>query len=41
MIVGNYMEKFLEMLRYIKYIRDEKINIQHLLSGLLQSYRDR
>ena len=32
---------FLELLRYVRYIKDEKVKIQHFLSGLPQSYKDR
>ena len=33
--------KFLELLRYVRYIKDEKAKIQCFLSGLPQSYKDR
>ena len=33
--------KFLELLRYARYIKDEKVKIQQFLSGLPQSYQDR
>ena len=26
---------------YVKYIKDAKLKIQHLLSGFLESYKDR
>ena len=32
---------FWKLLRYVRYIRDEKVKVQHFLSGLPQSYRDR
>jgi hypothetical protein len=35
----EYVNKFLDMFRYVKYIMDEKVKIQHLLSVLPQSYR--
>ena len=35
----EYANKFLELLRYVRYIKDEKF--QHFLSGLPQSYKDR
>ena len=46
MILGQqtmeeYANKFLELLRYVRYIKDEKVKIQHFLSGLPQSYKDR
>ena len=37
----EYANKFLEFLRYVKYIKDEKVKVQHFLSGLPQSYKDR
>ena len=37
----EYANKFLELLRYVRYIRDEKVKVQHFLSGLPQSYKDR
>ena len=37
----EYANKFLELLRYVWYIRDEKVKVQHFLSGLPQSYKDR
>ena len=36
----EYANKFLELLRYDRYIKDEKVKIQHFLSGLPQSYKD-
>ena len=35
----EYANKFLELLRYVTYIRDEKVKIQHFLSGFPQSYK--
>ena len=37
----EYANKFLELLRYVRYIKDEKLKIHHFLSGLPQSYKDR
>ena len=37
----EYANKFLELLRYVQYIRDEKVKVQRFLSGLPQSYKDR
>ena len=37
----EYANRFLELLRYIRYIKDEKVKIQHFLSGLPQYYKDR
>ena len=36
----EYANKFLELLRYVKYIRDDKVKIQHFLSGLPHPYKD-
>ena len=36
----EYANKFLELLRYVRYIRDDKVKIQNFLSGLLQYYKD-
>jgi hypothetical protein len=32
---------FMELLRYVPYLKDEKERIQHFLSGFPQSYQDR
>ena len=37
----EYANKFLELWRYLRYIRDEKVKVQRFLSGLPQSYKDR
>ena len=37
----EYANKFLELLRYVRYIKDEKVKIQCFLSGFPQSYKDR
>ena len=37
----EYENKFLELLRYARYIKDEKVKIQRFLSGFPQSYKDR
>ena len=39
--MDEYANKFLELLRYVRYIRDEKVKIQQFLSGLPQAYKDR
>ena len=36
----EYANKFLELLRYVMYIKDEKVKIHHFLSVLPQSYKD-
>ena len=37
----EYANKFLELLSYVWYIRDEKVKVQRFLSGLPQYYKDR
>ena len=37
----EHVNTFLELLRYVRYIRDEKVTIQRFLSGLPQAYKDR
>ena len=37
----EYANNFLELLRYVRYIKDDKVKIQHFLSGLPQPYKDR
>ena len=37
----EYANKFLELLRYVKYIKDKKVKIQCFLSGLPQYYKER
>ena len=37
----EYANKFLELLKYVRYIKDEKVKVHHFLSGLPQSYKDR
>ena len=32
--MGDYANKFLELLRYARYIRDDKVKIHHFPSGL-------
>ena len=39
--MDEYANKFLELLRYVWYIRDEKVKIQWFLSGLPQAYKDK
>ena len=37
----EYANNFFELLRYVRYIKDQKVKIQCFLSGLPQSYKDR
>ena len=39
--MDSYAKRFLELLRYVPYLKDEKARIQCSLSGLPQSYHDR
>ena len=39
--MDEYANKFLELLRYVRYIKDEKVKVQRFLSGLSQSYKDK
>ena len=39
-ILEEYVNKFLELLTYVRYIKDKKVKIQHFLNGLPQSYKD-
>jgi hypothetical protein len=36
-----YAKRFMELLRYVPYLKDEKVRVQHFLSGFPQSYQDR
>ena len=36
----EYANMFLEILRYVRYIKYEKVKIQHFLIGLPRSYKD-
>ena len=40
-IIEKYTNKFLELLTYVRYIKDEKVKIQCFLSGLPQSYKEK
>ena len=40
MIEDEYTSKFLELLRYVPYLKDEKAKIKRFISGLLVGYRD-
>jgi len=39
--IEEFVNKFLELLRYVPYIKDEKEKIQRFNSGLPHSYWDR
>jgi hypothetical protein len=36
----NYVNIFLELLRYVPYIKDEKVKMKHFLSGMPQYFQD-
>ena len=37
----EYTSRFLELLRYVPYLTEEKAKIQRFISGLLVSFKDR
>ena len=39
--INEYINKFLELMRYVPYIKDEKVKMQRFISGLPQSFWDR
>jgi hypothetical protein len=39
--IDEYVNKFLELLRYVPHIKDEKVKMQRFISGLPRTYRDR
>jgi hypothetical protein len=41
MTMEDYEKKFLEILRYMDFIRNEKVKIKSLLSGFLSFYKDK
>ena len=36
-----YEKNFLQLLIYVDFIKDDKVNIQRFLSGFLEYYRDK
>ena len=38
--IDEYISKFLELLRYVPYLKDEKAKIQRFISGFPTTYRD-
>jgi hypothetical protein len=36
--IDEFVNKFLELLRYVPYIKDEKVKMQRFISGLPQNY---
>jgi len=41
MIDEDYMTKFLEFLRYVPYLKNEKPKVQRFISGLPLEFKDR
>ena len=41
MIIEEYDKKFLELLRYVDFIKDEKVKFKRFISGMLVFYRHR
>ena len=39
--IDEYINKFLYLMRYVPYIKDEKVKVQRFISGLPQSYWDK
>jgi hypothetical protein len=39
--IDEYINKFLEMMRYVPYLKDRKVKMQQFISGLPQPCRDR
>jgi hypothetical protein len=39
--IDEYINKFLELIRYVPYIKDEKVKMQQFISGLPKSFQDR
>ena len=40
MTMDEYENRFLELLSYVDFIREDKVRIQHFLSGLLAFYKE-
>jgi len=41
MTMDEYERKFLELIRYVRFIKYKKVKIQRFLSGLPSFYRDK
>jgi hypothetical protein len=37
----EYVNRFLDLLRYVPYIKDKKVKVQRFISGLPQTYQNR
>ena len=38
--MDEYVNKFLDLLRYVPYIKAEKVNVQRFINGLPKEYRN-
>lgn len=36
----EYMNKFLDLFRYVSYLKDEKTKVQRFINGLLITFKD-
>ena len=36
----EFIGRFLDLLRYVPYLKDEKVKIQRFISGLLVAFKD-
>jgi hypothetical protein len=39
-VLDEYINKFLELISYVSYIKDEKVKMERFMSGLPQSFQD-
>jgi hypothetical protein len=39
--IDEYINKFMELMMYVPYIKDEKVNMKRFLSGLPQSFQNK
>jgi hypothetical protein len=39
--IEEYVNEFLELLRYVPYIKAEKVKVKHFISGLPKEYQNR
>jgi hypothetical protein len=41
LIIEEYVNKLFELLRYVPYIKDEKVKVKRFISGLPQTYQNK
>jgi hypothetical protein len=41
LLIDEFVNKFLELMRYVPYIKDEKVKMEWFISGLPKTYLDR